>query len=139
MPPVQHPSRATVPSGERIVKTGSAKNIIVVDDEGDQVDLTVMVLKAAGHTAHGTTDPRAVLGLLVEQVADLLVVDFVMPGMSGGALGRAIRAHPSVGRTKIVVISGTAEDVVRADFDQYEAFLQKPVHPDRLLRTVEDL
>ena len=135
----QHPSRAPVPVLDRIVRTAAAKNIVVVDDEPDQVDLTVMVLEAAGHTAHGTTDSKAALALVVDHVADLLVVDFMMPNMSGGAVGKALRAHPSASGTKIVMMSGTPEEIVRADFDQFEVFLQKPVHADRLLRTVEDL
>ena len=135
----QHPSQAPVALSERIVKTAAAKNIVVVDDEADQVDLTVMVLEAAGHTTHGTTSGKTALELVNEHTADLLLVDFMMPLMNGGAVGKALRAHPTMGRTKIVMISGTPEDVVRAEFDEFEVFLQKPVHADRLLRTVEDL
>ena len=136
---LQHPSRVAVPASERIIKTAAAKRIVVVDDEPDQVDLTVMVLEAAGHKAHGTTDGKAALGLVIDHEADLLVVGFMMPDMGGGAVGRALRAHPSANQTKIVMMSGTPEEIIRADFDQFEVFLQKPVHADRLLRTVEDL
>ncbi len=37
------------------------------------------------------------------------------------------------------MVSATPEEVVRTEFDRYDAFMQKPVDPDRLLRLVEDL
>lgn len=135
----QHPSRAPVPVGDRILRTAAAKNIVVVDDEADQVNSTVMVLEAAGHRAYGTTSGEKALDLVGEHIADLLLLDFMMPTMNGAAVGRNLRADPTKASTKIVIMSGTPEDTVRADFDQFDVFLQKPVHPDRLLRTIEDL
>lgn len=136
---LQHPSLAPVPLGERIDRTAAAKSIVVVDDDADQVHLTVMVLEAAGHAAHGTTRSEAAVELVVEHIADLVLFDYMMPNMSGGALGKAVRANPSLQHTKIVMMSGTPEGTVRSVFDQFDVFLQKPVHPHRLLRTVEDL
>ena len=98
-----------------------------------------MALEAVGHTAHGTTDSTLALELIVRLLADILVLDFMMPKLSGGAIARALRADPSLARTKIIMMSGTQEEVVRADFYQFEVFLQKPIAADRLLRTVEDL
>ena len=128
-----------VPPADRIVCTTRPKTIVVVDDEPDLVDLMVMVLEAAGHTAHGATRGDAALTLAVEHVPDLLLIDYMMPNMSGGELGKALRSLPELRQAAIVVISGTPEDTVRSEFDQFDLFLQKPVHPDRLLRIVEDL
>src|SRR6185437_4998197 len=120
LPVYRHPSLAPVPAHERVLKTAAVKKIIVVDDEPDQVDLAVMALEAAGHEAHGTTDSPATLGLVLKHVADLLVVDFMMPKMSGGEVGRMLRAHPTARQIKIVMMSGTPEEDVRADFDKFE-------------------
>ncbi len=121
------------------MQTAHAQTLVVVDDDSDLVDLTVMILETAGHTAHGATNALHAVDLVVTSNADVLLLDYMMPNMTGGAVGKAIREHSDVGTIKIVMMSATPEEVVRSDFDQYDAFMQKPVDPDRLLRLVEDL
>lgn len=120
------------------MRTACARTIVVVDDESDLVELTIMILEAAGHIAYGATQGEAGLALVVEHTPDVLLVDYMMP-MSGGVLGKAVRSLPGLQQTTIVIISGTPEELVRAEFDQFDLFLKKPVHPNRLLRMVEDL
>ena len=119
--------------------TACAKTIVVVDDEPDLVELTVMILEAAGHRVYGATQGEMGLQLVLEHTPHLLLVDFMMPGMSGGELSNAVRSHVPRLATKIVMASGTAEAMVRAQFRSFDLFLKKPVHPDQLLNIVKDL
>ena len=122
---------------DRIVRNDAPRTIVVVDDEPGLVELTVLVLEAAGHTAYGATHGETALALVVKHRPDLLLVDIMMPGMSGGGLGKAVRDLSDLQRLRIVIVSGTPEEIVRAEFDQFDIFLKKPVHPDQLLRVVE--
>ena len=121
------------------MQTAQAQTVVVVDDDSDLVDLTVMILEAAGHTAHGATNAIHALDLVIASNADILLLDYMMPNLSGGAVGKAVREHAEAAKVKIVMVSATPEEVVRNEFDRYDAFMQKPVDPDRLLRMVEDL
>ena len=131
--------QTAAPPEERIVRTAHPRTIVVVDDEPDLVELTVMILEAAGHRAHGAIRSEAAFALAVEYTPDVLLMDYMMPNKNGGELGKAVRSLPALRRTTIVIISGTSEATVRGEFDQFDLFLTKPVHPDQLLRMLEDL
>lgn len=135
----QHSQRPPPLSVERVMQTARARTLVVVDDDRDLVDLTVMILETAGHTAHGATNALHAVDLVVASNADIMLLDYMMPNMTGGDVGKAVRARTDLGQIKIVMMSATPEAVVRAEFDQYDAFMQKPVDPDGLLRMVEDL
>ena len=135
----QHSKRSPPLPAERVIQTAQAQTVVVVDDDSDLVDLTVMILEAAGHTAHGATNPVHAVDLIIASGANILLLDYMMPNLSGGTVGKSVRGHAEAGKVKIVMVSATPEEVVRTEFDQYDAFMQKPVDPDHLLRTVEDL
>lgn len=117
----------------------SPKTVVVIDDETDIVDLTVMVLESAGHRAHGATAGKAGVKLAVEHSADIVVLDHLMPGMNGADVGRALRAHSVTHDIKIVMHSATPEATIRVAFTGYDAYLEKPAHGLALLDVVEAL
>ena len=121
------------------MKTAQPQTVVVVDDDIDLVDLTVMILETAGHTAHGATSATHALDLVVASNADILLLDYMMPNLTGADVGKALRGRAGLGHVKIVMVSATPEDIVRSNFDQYDGFMQKPVDPNRLLGMVEDL
>ena len=63
----------------------------------------------------------------------------MMPHVTGGELGQAVRANPLLDDIPIVVLSGTHESVVRQSFDDYDAFVEKPYAADGLLKLVRHL
>ncbi len=120
-------------------RTPAPKTVVVVDDEPDNVDLTVMVLESAGHTAHGTTAGKKGVSLAVDRAADVVVLDHLMPDMNGAEVGKALRAHPVTRDVKILMHSGTPEATIRASFTHYDAYLAKPARGHELLHAIEAL
>ncbi|MDQ2736757.1 MAG: response regulator [Pseudomonadota bacterium] len=117
----------------------SPKTIVVIDDERDNVDLTVMILESAGHTARGATEGRAGLKLAIEQLTHIVVLDHLMPDMNGAEVGKALRAHPVTRYIKILMHSGTPEATIRVSFTDYDAYLTKPAQGLSLLQAIEAL
>ena len=116
--------------------TMRVKTIVVIDDEADLVDLTVMLLEAAGHRVVGSTDSFQAVGLVIREGAEIVVLDFEMPGMDGGDVAKALRAEPRTQGIRIVFLSGTAEAEIRRSCTQYDAFLRKPATSKALFAAV---
>ena len=93
---------------------GQATTILVVDDDADVRSLTVQALEALNYRVLEANNGRGALDLLRgEQPVDLVLIDLVMPGMSGRQLATRIRAsHPDrviLFMTGYDDLSGTAD------------------------------
>lgn len=113
--------------------------ILVVDDEQPIMQLCVKVLETQGHTVDGFTRGEELLACLADGPADLLVVDYKMPGLNGVEVVRRARAlRPGV---RIVMITGhgTREVVQEAYAAGVDNVLLKPFTPNELTGAVSNL
>lgn len=120
-------------------------NILVVDDEADVLEAISRTCRLAGHnvtTARGATEA---LRLCVDHSFDVVVLDYIMPSMTGIELLNRIRAHQPAIRS--VIVSGkidaqVPEEMIAAELRESveaDAYLHKPLSNDVLLETVSDL
>ncbi len=96
----QHSQRPPPLSVERVMQTAQAQTVVVVDDDSDLVDLTVMILEAAGHIAHGATNAVHAVDLVSASDADILLLDYMMPNLSGGAVGSQSESTSKLARSR---------------------------------------
>jgi two-component system phosphate regulon response regulator PhoB len=136
-PAMSHAPLRTLPASSK--KPTRAPTVVVVDDLRDLAEVTAMLLEADGYQVHCAEDGLSGLRLALESRADLVLLDHRMPHMTGGEVGKALRAHPETRDTKIVMVSATPEPIVRRAFDDYDEFIVKPYRPAGLLRTVRSL
>lgn len=73
-------------------------------------------------------------------VPDVLVLDWMMPELSGIEVCRAVRALPGLSRVHIIVTSAMNQpDRVRTALGAgADDFLAKPFHPNELRKLIED-
>lgn len=109
---------------------------MVIDDERDAVEAMVLLLQAAGHRACGSEHAPSGLHLAISREANVVILDYAMPFMSGGEIGRALRCHPKMFAVKIIMCSATPEVVVRKTFREYDLFATKPMDMVAVLRAV---
>jgi CheY-like chemotaxis protein len=114
----------------------SARTIVVVDDLADLREVTVMLLEYEGYKVLSAADGSSGLQLAVENDADLVLLDYLVPGMDGADVGLALRAHPKARRARIVIMSATPEKEIRKRFDDYDEFLKKPYPPADMLELI---
>jgi len=105
-------------------------NVIVVDDTPINVTLiSHLVGRLDDSAAIGFTVPQLGLAWCVEQIPDLIIVDYMMPEMDGIEFIRRFRACP--GREDIPVLMVTANDQIEVRHKALEAgandFLTKPI------------
>ena len=115
------------------------RTIVVIDDVADLVDSVVMLLEMSGYIAFGETRGASGIRKAAEVGADLVLLDFLLPEMTGAEIGAALRAEPSLAALKILVVSATPEAMVRHSFSDYDGFLVKPVFAEDLLAAINRL
>ena len=85
-----------------------AKKVLVVDDHKDLRDLITRRVEDAGYDLVGsaTNGPEALLAA-AELMPDVVVLDYMMPGMTGEEVARGMRQR--LPKIKIVACSGVAK------------------------------
>ena len=80
--------------------------ILVVDDEPTIRSMVKELLTAAGYYVLSAPDGPLALDLVHKLRPDLIVLDIMMPGMTGLDVVREIRKQPRLKNTPILIISG---------------------------------
>lgn len=115
------------------------KLVLLVEDEYGNAEILQMLLEAEGFRVGTASNGKLALEMLAGEKPSVILTDFMMPHMTGGELGQAVRANPLLEDVPIVVVSGTSEAVVRQSFDDYDAFVDKPYAAEALLSLVRHL
>jgi CheY-like chemotaxis protein len=119
-----------------------ATRILVVDDSTTIRRVVSMILERHGYETAQATDGQDALDALVkgEVQADLVLVDFVMPRMNGFQFCRALRQHPELQATPVVLMSAKG-DRIRDQFVQQTGAIDaitKPFDAQALVVVVEN-
>lgn len=121
------------------MREGGRFRVLVVDDDEDLAALTCRCLAQFGILARFELDPLQVMSVLSEFNPDLILLDVVMPGMSGFELCRALRSSPRWRDVPILFLTGQTD--LNSRLTAYEAgaddYLPKPVINVELLTRVK--
>jgi two-component system OmpR family response regulator len=112
-----------------------AHSILVVDDDGQILELVARFLMGNGFAVHTARDGREMLAQLSEHGADLIVLDLMLPGANGLELCRELRRTSSI---PVVMLTAKGEEVDRIIGLEVGAddYLPKPFNPRELLARV---
>lgn len=116
--------------------------IIVADDESDTVMTLKAILDDEGHDVTGVHSGSEVLNALREFRPDALILDLVMPDISGFVLAKRIRARFGAVHPMLIAISGLynkGPDKVLAQAVGFDHHLAKPCHPAEVLALLAPL
>jgi two-component system cell cycle response regulator len=111
--------------------------ILAVDDSPDALTILRLFLSAEGFeviTAGGVTEA---LLRVQEQLPDLVITDYAMPGKTGLDLCRHLRSHPKTHHIPIVLHTGA--DLPPTEAAPYDALYAKPASLAQLVRRVRSL
>jgi CheY-like chemotaxis protein len=110
------------------------QTILVVEDDEDLRRLFRTALILAGFDVLEAGDGLEALLRIDQSPPDLVVLDIVLPRLSGIAVQQEIAAQAVTRQIPIVVITGSN---LEPDAMQVACFLRKPVSPEQLVEAVE--
>jgi adenylate cyclase len=119
----------------------SVHKILVVDDVPKNVKLLADLLGAKGFAAITAASGPEALERFAAERPDLILLDVMMPGMSGYEVCQAIRADPAHAMLPIVLVTALdpAQERVKGLEAGADDFLTKPVNQAELLARVRSL
>ena len=113
-----------------------AKKIFVVDDEKNIRDIVRSYLEKEGFNVLVFENGESALEEYLHSAPDMLVIDIMMPGMSGLELCNEIRKHAN---TPIIIVSARDEEIDRILGIEMGAddYMMKPFSPKELVARVK--
>ncbi len=120
------------------------KTVLVVDDDPDIRELITWKLSQAGYTTLAASDGEAGLEAAIAgdtggRVPDLILVDWMMPKMTGIELCRALRENPVTSRIPIILLTAKAQEseVERGFAAGVDDYIVKPFSPREMLGRIQ--
>ena len=113
--------------------------IVVADDDADIRDLVVFKLQHSGHDIVAVGDGAAAVAACQLDIPDLVILDVMMPGMSGLEACRAMRADPALAGVPVILLTARAQE---ADIENgfsvgADDYVIKPFSPRELAARVD--
>ena len=109
--------------------------ILVVDDDPAISEMLTIVLEAEGFEAVPVTDGGAAVGAFRDQDPDLVLLDLMLPGMSGVDICKEIRKESNVPIVMLTAKTDTV-DVVLGLESGADDYITKPFKPRELIARI---
>ena len=121
--------------------TQATTKILVADDDLEILALVARRLSALPAQIVEASDGEEALRLARREKPNLVVLDVMMPGMSGWEVCRAIREDDSLGDTGVIMLTGIGERLNEMTSPLYGAdgYLDKPFELDDLADKVREV
>jgi len=136
----QTPSEAGVDTaGEDVVKTGGRRRrVLVVDDNELNADYIKAVLKKHPFDVTVAYDGPAAIAAAAAERPDIILLDIMMPGMSGMDVLTRLRHDPNVQMIPVIMVTAKVQDSTMLESYQTGAdyFITKPFTPRQLLHGI---
>lgn len=113
--------------------------IMIIEDEIDVAEGLAALLANKGHKTSVVTDGGDALARARRERPDLILLDVMLPRVSGFDVCKMLRADPKTASAKIVMVTGLGRggDVETAFAAGANDYLIKPFDSERLLKKIE--
>lgn len=121
----------------RTVKCNPA-HVLVVDDESSICEMIRFSLHRAGMNVRTAADAREALAAISENRPDIILLDWMMPGISGLELTRRLRRDPVTAEIPIIMLTAkvTENDKVAGLEAGTDDYVIKPFSPRELIARI---
>ena len=116
-------------------------HILVVDDEPDALELIEYNLRSAGYQVFTASNGNCALELARRHLPDLLVLDLMLPEISGIEVCKTLRRNPDTADVPILMLTAKAEEIDRIIGLEVGAddYVTKPFSPRELILRIKNI
>lgn len=120
---------------------GSAARILIADDNPQGAELLEAYLTDSGHEIQTAADGEETLRKIAQWRPDLILLDIMMPKISGFEVCKRLRADPATREVAVLMVTALDQpsDIERAVEVGTDDFLTKPINKTELLLRVRSL
>lgn len=117
------------------------KRILVADDEPDVLTLLTLNLQRAGFEVLKASDGEAALQLARQEGPSLVILDLMMPGLSGLEVAKQLKQSPATARIPVVMLTAKSDEVDRIVGLELGAddYVTKPFSPREIVLRVQSV
>ena len=116
-----------------LMKT-NAKHIVVVEDEGDILDLLTYSLTREGYEVTGLVSGEQVFQSIFHKKPDLILMDLMMPGIGGLETCRLLKIKSETAGIPVIMVTARGEeaDIIHGLEMGADDYITKPFNPHQL-------
>lgn len=105
------------------------KTVLIIEDEEDAAELFAEMMRVSGFRVLKTLTSAPAITMLADEKPDLVILDIMMPDISGLDVLRQMRGDPMLSHIPVVVVSakGTPSDIKTGMDAGASTYLTKPV------------
>lgn len=118
-----------------------AASILVVEDEPEIRELLCFALTRAGFSVIEAASGEAALQHLDSHVPDIMIVDWMLPGMSGVDLAKRLRKDELTQQMPLLMLTARSEetDILKSFESGVDDYMRKPFSPRELVARIKAL
>jgi putative two-component system response regulator len=115
------------------------RTVLIVDDEADFLKIARIIVQRAGYMPLIASSADQALALLDQHMADIILMDDMMPGMTGGELCQQLKSDARYQHIPVVMHSAGPRVRNPAFLQQINAdgFLPKPAQPQDMVQALK--
>ena len=119
--------------------TSPEKTVLIIEDEADAAELFAEMMRVSGFRVLKTSSSAPALSLVASEKPDLVILDIMMPEVSGLDILREMRQDPGLAGIPVVVVSAKSmpADIKTGMEAGASTYLTKPVGFLELKEAVE--
>jgi len=109
--------------------------VVIADDDADIRDLVSFKLRGAGYDVEAFADGQSALDAVMAAIPDLVLLDVMMPKMTGTEVCAALRGNEATANIPIILLTARSQEVdVERGFDVgADDYMVKPFSPRELV------
>jgi len=117
------------------------KRILIIDDEDDILSLVRLILEGAGFECETARDGNEGLNALKQKNFDLVLLDIMLPSMTGWEVLRQLRGDKKNRNLPVAVLTARtfSSENPGIDTGAYSDYITKPFDPDDLVERIRKI
>ncbi|HET9909886.1 MAG TPA: response regulator [Anaerolineales bacterium] len=117
----------------------SQKTVLIIEDEEDAADMFAEMMRVSGYRVLKTSSSTPALSMMAAEKPDVVILDIMMPEISGLDILRQMRKNPELVQTPVVVVSAKSmpADIKLGMEAGASIYLTKPVGFVELKEAIE--